>query len=68
MTEQRRQLNIVPSTECSCEIKTIGPFGMVLPTIGIRAFDHQLEIVVVDLAGHAVHQIVIRQGGDVEVD
>jgi hypothetical protein len=68
MTEQRRQLNIVPSTECSCEIKTIGQFGQVLPTIGVRAFEHQMEIVVVDLAGNPVHQIVIRQNGDVEVD
>jgi hypothetical protein len=68
-TALKRTLHIIPGTESSCEIHSVSEkFGNVLPTLGIRSFEHHSEIVVVDLAGNPVHTIVIRQNGDVEVD
>jgi hypothetical protein len=63
-----RELHVIPSTGSSVEIRTCGKHGVALPTIGVRAFDHSMEIVVVDLAGRPAHTIVIRQNGNVEVD
>jgi hypothetical protein len=65
----KRQIVVYPSTESSCEIRTFTERGyVVLPRLGVRAFDHSIEIVVVDLAGQPAHTIVIRQSGDIEVD
>lgn len=59
----------MPSTESSVEIKALEERGgTILPCLGVRAFDHHMEIIVVDLAGDPVHTIVIRHMGDVEVD
>jgi hypothetical protein len=68
MTELERILKVVPQSEHSLIIETHSPeVGIVLPTIRVCAFDHAMEIEVIDLGG-VKHIIVIRQSGDIEVD
>jgi len=65
----KRQIVVLPDTQYSIEVRALTERDeTILPRLGIRAFDHTIEIVVVDLAGQLAHTVVIRQNGDVEVD
>jgi hypothetical protein len=65
----KMQLNILPTGNDDCVIRALSDCqNTVLPTLGVRAFTHHYEITVVDLSGNVIHQIVIRQNGDIEVD
>jgi len=63
------QIIVMPSTDNAITVKGMSEGNeRLLPTLGIRTFNHSFEIVVIDLAGDLVHTIVVRQNGEVEVD
>jgi hypothetical protein len=62
-------ISVMPDSGNSILIKGLSDrMDRVLPTLGIRTFNHSFEITVTDLAGDIVHVVVIRQNGDIEVD
>jgi secreted protein with Ig-like and vWFA domain len=65
----KMQLNILPTGNDDCAIRAVSDGkDIALQTLGVRAFTNHYEITVVDLSGNVIHQIVIRQNGDIEVD